>query len=875
MTGPNTASTPGRSQVDARLAQPNRRDRSVGDVTPESDEHIPAQLADVTPVSRAKRRSVELASAGNSLLISGVPGSGVSTTLEETAAALGDGRVLVRLVGTRLGESEPYLALEPLLRTAPAPEAHPATVLDQIRGAFAALPGHSQPVLVIDLVEHLDPASVQTLGFLVRAGEAQVLLGTHRHRKHPELVGLIRSGVLTLVTLHALSDEERDAVIRPLVPGWVAPSALTLLAGSEPGNPMLLRARVTHAIASGAIVRSRGLWVPSGLPLTDPPQITELVDAWLTQLLPEEVELLAAAAGPAGIELDAVMEQRWEDAADALLGLGLLRYGRSGEARLRHTMRSVEERMLPADPPTPGDTRITAAGVLTARGDWAASEGLLDHEAALPLSGVWLRTLNAWHRGDPNLLLSRVEEALRSATEPVSLQEAPETSAWTRLLCLSLLSRRNDQPELLNQLLTDSEASPDPAGPTSPLSLAARGAALAIALVYRGAHGELLDAFPETDPPKIEQTDVRVRLARQVIAAAQAVSLAAGGRLDDALARLPETVSRRGNIRDEPLRDQLFWAGIEVRCIAGDWPGAARELSGYRRRIPAFQAVQGGLCDLVEAGLLGLQQRPSEMRHLAVGALAQLERHDPHGVLPYAWELLGVDPAGQLDRIRYRTRADGSLYLSGIGVFFDLSTAMSLPDPERGQRLADLSAALEHAGMTGSLGPVLLAELASIVALAPDRSHLLARSETLRARARVVWGGGGTAGAILRDLIPALEAGNATAAIAAAERASERGWPWFLEAVRGWAEAADPSAAPRLNRLPRGLTEAAGLTARETEVADRAASGRSSREIGAELGIAQRTVDTHLLRVFRKLGIRSRAELRECSRNTDALGAGS
>ena len=51
------------------------------------------------------------------------------------------------------------------------------------------------------------------------------------------------------------------------------------------------------------------------------------------------------------------------------------------------------------------------------------------------------------------------------------------------------------------------------------------------------------------------------------------------------------------------------------------------------------------------------------------------------------------------------------------------------------------------------------------------------------------------------------------------------------------------------------------LTAREREVALLARGGRSSREIGEHLGLSSRTVDTHLARVYRKLGIAGRAEL--------------
>jgi DNA-binding CsgD family transcriptional regulator len=51
------------------------------------------------------------------------------------------------------------------------------------------------------------------------------------------------------------------------------------------------------------------------------------------------------------------------------------------------------------------------------------------------------------------------------------------------------------------------------------------------------------------------------------------------------------------------------------------------------------------------------------------------------------------------------------------------------------------------------------------------------------------------------------------------------------------------------------------LTRREREVAVLAAAGLSSRDIAARLTISARTVDSHLARIYPKLGISSRADL--------------
>ena len=56
---------------------------------------------------------------------------------------------------------------------------------------------------------------------------------------------------------------------------------------------------------------------------------------------------------------------------------------------------------------------------------------------------------------------------------------------------------------------------------------------------------------------------------------------------------------------------------------------------------------------------------------------------------------------------------------------------------------------------------------------------------------------------------------------------------------------------------------AASLTPQELEVAQLAASGLTNREIAARLYVSPRTVSTHLYRAFPKLGITSRAALRD------------
>ena len=72
----------------------------------------------------------------------------------------------------------------------------------------------------------------------------------------------------------------------------------------------------------------------------------------------------------------------------------------------------------------------------------------------------------------------------------------------------------------------------------------------------------------------------------------------------------------------------------------------------------------------------------------------------------------------------------------------------------------------------------------------------------------------------------------------------------------GWAE----KARAELGRIG-GRTRSEGLTAAEQRVAELVAEGRTNREVAATLFLAERTVASHLSRVYAKLGVRSRTEL--------------
>jgi DNA-binding CsgD family transcriptional regulator len=87
-----------------------------------------------------------------------------------------------------------------------------------------------------------------------------------------------------------------------------------------------------------------------------------------------------------------------------------------------------------------------------------------------------------------------------------------------------------------------------------------------------------------------------------------------------------------------------------------------------------------------------------------------------------------------------------------------------------------------------------------------------------------------------------------------------------------WADrAANELRATHETRARTPLAGAEPLTAQEWEIAQLAARGLTNKQIGERLFLSHRTVGTHLYRIFPKLGITSRAALRDALDESKAL----
>jgi DNA-binding CsgD family transcriptional regulator len=89
--------------------------------------------------------------------------------------------------------------------------------------------------------------------------------------------------------------------------------------------------------------------------------------------------------------------------------------------------------------------------------------------------------------------------------------------------------------------------------------------------------------------------------------------------------------------------------------------------------------------------------------------------------------------------------------------------------------------------------------------------------------------------------------------------------------ARPWAERAHAELRASGATVKQTLGEVVNLGSQEYRVAELAAAGATTKEIAAQLSLSPRTVDSHLARAFRKLGVTRRAGLSSALRELDSL----
>ena len=869
-------------------------------------------------------RLIEAAGRGESsmLLVRGEAGIGKTRLLDRLSHRAAERRFAVlRGRATELESDVPFAAvveaLEPLDDVALATPASPAERWRLHRGLrerLDALPGGHPFALVLDDVHWADPATLELLEHLMRRPPERPHLLVAALRPGDVAERLLAIRPAAALDLGPLAREAAE----PLLAGLVDPNERERMFTQSGGNPLLLEelARAgPGAEAPGGIVAAIGaeraaLPAPARMLLDgaaivgdpfdldlaaaagglDADQALTGLDALVERGLvrPDDiprrfvfrhpvVRSAVHAAVPAGEEIAAhVRAARALEAAGAALparARHLAHAAAPGDAESAATLRAAAALVRPqapaiaadwlvaarrADPRLGADGQLALAETMVEAGrleaalavvdEAAVADGAADreHRVGLAVAGATVERLLGRHEAGSRRLERVLDEAPGSgllmahlAISAYELGAAEETAAWAQR------ARASDADRLVH---------------------AAAAAMLAPAHAFAG-RADAARAEGDAAVEAVDRaSDAELAGAGELLTAV-AWGLLAVERFVDVLSvarRSALVIRATGN---GPAAIALDVAAISALGLLGrieEAVAAADEAEQAARVTGNDQAVQWALWmhawALLERGDLDAALAAAE------GSVDLAQRLDDSALTTIARAVLGAVLVARGEPARGRPLLDA----------YDLEPGWRCrwtpPLVEADLALGDASAAAAHADQATALAES--TPLAGPRAAAGRAQALvaLARGETARA---VELAGAAVADAERVD--GALDVARARLIAGRALAASDRDGALrelaaaeHVAATAGAARVRD-EALQEQRRLGRrvgrgGERGRAGggvgaLSPREREVAGLVADGRTNREIAARLFLSEKTIETVLSRVFRKLGVRSRVEV--------------
>jgi DNA-binding CsgD family transcriptional regulator/RecA/RadA recombinase len=853
----------------------------------------------------------EGASAG--VILVGPAGVG-KTRLAEEALRLAEkaGRRVERAVGHPATQAIPLGALAhvlpaELVRDLGVGEDERTALFHAARAELRTLAGDDRLVLLVDDIDLLDDTSVAVLVPLIVA-RSVFLVGTVRTGRgtSPQLTVLHRDGHLVRVDLEPLSTDELDALLHRALDAPVSTALFGELARLSGGNLQLLLELVRGGLERGAIAEVGGAWdLVAPLPTT----------AALDDLVAEHLAGVDAA-GIAVLEMLAVCERFGLADLERLPGTATLEalehsrliavvtserrsavrlahplYGevlRTGLAplRLRHIYadladiveshgarrredivqvalwrvasggRVPSDRLLSAaylalagrDPALAvrliasvhDDGRVSPADCAEVLLEAAALRGL-DAEVERLVTDVWdepltdarrahfarrLAEIRFSRRSDLDGALAALEWARAQLTDPAEIATLDARRA-------TLLAGAGRPAEAL------AIAASSPAGATRH-TLVELSAARAVSLLTLGRTEEAAALSRQAAAEHAELSGWRARRGISAHVVNEAHALAYSGRYREAR-RLLEPAAERA--RANNAMGAFLWFEMALAEIARD-TGRAREAIRRFRAVAEVATTVGQDAALVWAHV-GVAQG-----HLLVGecstAAEALTRADDAGDSPVATSV----------GTRERTRAWLDACRGDLATALDRLRAVA--ESSRRDRAHIFEPALLNDLVRFGAADEAVARLEQ---LAGELDGPLVAIHAAHARGVV-----DRDAVLLGEVVDRYEALDAL--WLAAEVAAELADLHRARYEARLANAAGHRSADLVGRLGELRTPVLArgggieaLTPREREVALLAAGGRTSAEIGEHLHLSTRTIDTHLARVYRKLGIAGRVGL--------------
>ncbi|MFI7430402.1 LuxR C-terminal-related transcriptional regulator [Micromonospora sp. NPDC049836] len=855
---------------------------------------------------------------GRGLLFSGSAGVGKSRLLREGVAALSPDRYAIWSVSA--SATTAALPFGGLVQVLPAEQPQGLSPAGILRWAVDLLQEQAagRPiVLAIDDAHLLDPPSAALVHLIARA-ENTTVIGTLRNGEQIPLPirALWTDDLVDLVELGPLGPTETTGLLAAILDGPVDAGTADRLFRLSAGNALLLRELVLAVSSSGELSRTYGIWKWTGR-LELAPSLTDLIDTRIGQLTPgvRSVVELVAFGEPLGLQLlQRAAEPDDVETAEERGLISMVHDDRRLDVRLAHPLYGeVIRRHCPVS-----RTRRLQATLA----DLLEQVGKRRRDDLLRVA-VW--RLDSGTAQDPALLLDAGAQAFGRYDVPLATRlaraalEADGGFYAAELLATILMfaDRPSEAIEVLDSVAgeihddrrrgrwltvrgmvsywglsresTVEEIAVEGAALADPADQARVRAFEAIMRLHRldtGAALRLAQAVLDRPAAPVAARE----LARCTIAHLQAAQ-GQYRRSATAIARVQAEAARWRN--DMPYLQLAMELARGTRlALSGDLTGidaiVADEFAdlagagdfrlgtGYLAILQAYVARLRGRSDealktsLGACAVLATSQVYAGLAHAeraqaaalrgdaahAAEAMAEADRtHAPGMAVLYPWleQARGAVYAAADDlpaavkhlcALADRLRADGFaghelLVLLDL-VRLDQAAAPVGPTCTDGGRRTVAQRLTELSERVDGMLPPLIARYARAAADASP-TDLLAVADDFAARDLVVYAAEATALAV--------------------QRAGRDGTGPARERLAALLRRGDRLATPALRQLRPTLSD------REWEIARLAAEGVTSRLIAEQLYLSSRTVENHLQRVYSKLGVAGRAELRAALRS--------
>ncbi len=852
--------------------------------------------------------AVKHLASGTSVDLQGLPGSGRSVLANAIAAELEDaGWQVVRAHGVLALADRPLeaLAVAGLMARQGGPQGPATAVSAAVQGIQAAVRGGST-LLVVDDVDDLDEISAGAIAAAHAAGPFP-LLTTSKHtpralRARHRIPVTVQPGVTLQVA--PLGYVDTQTLLVETLGGPIESQAVSRVFSASGGLPGLALPLVAGARQHGALRLTDGVW--SAGPELWSPEMMRAVDPLLHRLSPEAIDGLHALALAGTVDVTTARRLMSWDVLEEIDGYHLLRFVPRDDEILvslfplaiveyfRHL--GVGARHLKVDTAVSnafGGSPMNRAPVTLAQWRQAGGDGGGRSPAPLGTMGeadvVVNRLLHDhWHR---ELLVRRTEweqtPTPRTAASLVRTMLVTGADADAVLAVREATPRTGDLRELVAfddwYALFLGAVEHDLERAQEVLAQAREDADEWVPLIdgIEAYIVLLVDHAPDLEslPPLPEDEDVPVD-TREIVGMARAELLLAQGRSKEALAEIdvlgtvtstfavarqstrPWALMLEGRVDDAlaEAQDLLVRARREhdVEGIVGAAYVAAQALL-TRGRVTDLRRLLGAV---LSAGVIPALERPQHVALLSMAASSAADEGRGTTARALAQQALALQTgpgpfplgsptraiahldAADLPPVQARALAAERLWDEAVslldkgylvsGYVCGMLAVVEEPTPERGATLGKVAERVPSP---------LIASLDTFVsALCGEDTERLLEVAEQHADAGLVW----SATAAYTAALAALRAsGEAARAAQVHEDARRRLEAWGDEAAAGL----------------RSAAEGAELTAREDEIARLAASGMTNQDIARRLLISVRTVENHLHRVFRKLGVDNRADM--------------